>query len=120
MVDVMRAKYVNSVTVSALDGTGLARLGEVASELLSDGFVQVELETSAGNGRLLAFLAEHANVQDRQYNDSTVILQCRVSRNWLPRLQSEAGISKMTVRDPAENSLLPPANDVAEQNGLQS
>lgn len=120
MVDVMRAKYVNSVTVSARDGTGLERLGEVASELLSGGFVQVELETSAGNGRLLALLAEHANVLDRQYNDSTVILQCRVSRNWLPRLQSEAGISKMTVRDPAERSLLPPANDVAEQNGLQS
>lgn len=102
LVDVLRAKYSHSVTVSAREGTGLARLGELASELLSDGFVEVDLEASAGNGRLLAFLAEHANVQERNYVDSNVILKCRVSRNWLPRLQSEAGISKITIRASAE------------------
>ncbi len=119
VVDVLRAKYARSITVSARDGTGLARLGEFASELLSDGFVEVDLETSAGNGKLLAFLAEHANVQDRQYVDSTVILKCRVSRNWLPRLQSEASISKITIRAPAESSLLPPSSGVAGQRGVE-
>lgn len=119
LVDVLRAKYSHAVTVSARDRTGLDRLGEVTSELLSDGFVQVDLEAPAGNGRLLAFLAEHANVQSRQYVDSTVILQCRLSRNWVSRLQSEPGISKITVR-PAEPSLLPNPITVQSQNPISN
>ncbi|MEI8380461.1 MAG: GTPase HflX [Planctomycetota bacterium] len=113
VVDVLRAKYAHSITVSARDGTGLARLGEVASELLSDGFVEVDLETSAGNGKLLSFLAEHANVTDRQYEESNVLLRCRLTRNWLTRLQSEPGISKITVRAPAE-TLLPPSSTTVQ------
>ena len=109
LVDVLRAKYAHAITVSARDGTGLARLGEVAAELLSDGFVEAELETSAGNGKLLAFLAEHANVLDRKYLDSTVILTCRVSRNWLERLKTDASL-KITVRSSAESSHLPPSS----------
>jgi len=100
------------VTVSARDGTGLARLGEVASELLSDGFVEVDLETSAGNGKLLSFLAEHANVLERQYEESNVLLRCRLTRNWLARLKSEPGISKISVRAPAENPLPPPSTTI--------
>ena len=106
LVDVLRAKYPHSVTVSAREGTGLIPLGEMAAELLSDGFVEVDLETSAGNGRLLAFLAEHAHVLDRQYTDSTVLLRCRVSRNWLPRLQTEPGLSKIDVRPSVEPASL--------------
>lgn len=108
VVDVLRAKYTHSITVSARERTGLDRLGLLASELLSDGFVEAELETSAGNGKLLAYLAEHANVLERTYVDSSVILRCRVSRHWLPRLQSEPSISKITIRASAESSLLPP------------
>lgn len=116
VVDILRAKYARSITVSARDGTGLAQLGELASELLSDGFVEVDLEASAGNGKLLAFLAEHANVLDRQYVDSTVVLKCRVSRNWLARLQSEAGISKITVHEPADSPQPPPAFTVESED----
>jgi GTPase len=108
IVDVLRAKYAHSVTVSARDGTGLAQLGELAAEMLSDGFVEVELEASPGAGRLLAFLAEHADVLDRRYTDSAVLLRCRVSRNWLARLQTETGISKITVLPSAEPAPLPP------------
>lgn len=113
LVDVLRAKYSHAVSVSAREGTGLERLGELAAELLSDGFLEVDLETSAGNGKLLSFLAEHANVLERQYVDSTVILKCRLSENWFARLKTEPGISKITVHAPG-NSLQAPALDSVE------
>lgn len=116
LVDVLRAKYTHAIAVSAREGTGLARLGQLTSELLSDGFVEVDVETSAGNGRMLAYLAEHANVLDRRYVDSNVILKCRVSRNWLPRLQSDASISKITVRASASPSDSPSSIIVQSQN----
>jgi GTP-binding protein HflX len=82
-IDVLRAKYADSVTISARTGAGLDRLAEVVAERLGDGFVNAEVETSVGNGKLFAFLAEHAEVTDRQYQDSRVTLQCRVPRKLL-------------------------------------
>jgi len=111
LVDVLRAKYTHSVTVSARERTGLDRLGELTAELLSSGFVEADIETDAGNGRLLAYLAEHADVLDRRYEDSTVILKCRVSRNWLPRLKLESGLSKITIHEdsvPGQEAFPPP------------
>lgn len=111
LVDVLRAKYTHSVTVSARERTGLDRLGELTAELLSSGFVEADIETDAGNGRLLAYLAEHADVLDRRYQDSTVILKCRVSRNWLPRLKLESGLSKITIHEdpaPGQEAFPPP------------
>jgi GTP-binding protein HflX len=56
---------------------------------LGDGFVDAEVETSVGNGRLFAFLAEHAEVTDRRYDDSRVTLQCRVPRKLLHKVHGE-------------------------------
>jgi len=88
-IDVLRAKYADSVTISARTGAGLDRLAEVVAERLGDGFVEAEVETSVGNGRLFAFLAEHAEVTDRHYNDSRVILHCRVPRKLLWKVNGE-------------------------------
>ncbi len=89
LVDILRRKYSHSVTISAATGTGLDKLAALVAERLADGFVDVEIETSAGNGRLLAFLAEHATVESREYVDSSVTLRCRVPRQFLHRIPSE-------------------------------
>lgn len=98
VVDVLRAKYAHAVTVSAREKTGLDRLGNLAAELLSDGFVDVTLETGVANGKLLAYLAEHTQIHDTIYSEDTVVLNCRVSRTHLPRLQSEPSVLKIEVR----------------------
>lgn len=89
IVDVLRAKYTHSVTVSALTGEGLDKLGLLVGELLGEGYVETEIITSAANGKLFAYLAEHADVHQADYVDSTATLRCRIARNNLWRLNGE-------------------------------
>jgi GTP-binding protein HflX len=83
LVDVLRARHPNTVTISAAKGTGLDKLGQAVAERLADGYLDAEIETGAGNGRLRAFLAEHAEVKSTDYTDSRVTFHCRVPRRFL-------------------------------------
>ena len=95
LVDVLRAKYAHSVTVSAITGEGLDKLGSLVGELLGQGYVEAEIVTSAGNGKLFAFLAEHAEVLSSEYVDSTATLRCRISRNILWKVNGEGTSVKL-------------------------
>lgn len=98
IVDVLRAKYACSVTVSAVTGEGFDQLAAIVAERLGNGFVDVEVETSAGNGKLFAYLAEHSEILDRQYTDSRVTLTCRLPRPLLWRIQGEDIEVRVTER----------------------
>jgi GTP-binding protein HflX len=89
LVDILRRKYAHAVTISAANGTGLEKLSAMVAERLADGFAELEIEASAGNGRLLAFLAEHATVDSRNYVDSTVNIRCRLPRQFLHHLHQD-------------------------------
>ena len=95
IVDVLRAKYAHAVTVSAITGEGLDKLGSLVGELLGQGYVEAEIVTSAGNGKLFAFLAEHAEVLSSEYVDSTATLRCRISRNILWKVNGEGTSVKL-------------------------
>ena len=56
IVDVLRRRFEDSVSISAATGDGLDHLGDVVAERLANGYVDVEIETGAGNGRLFAYL----------------------------------------------------------------
>lgn len=88
-LDVLRRKHPQAVSVSALFKTGFDQLTAVVSDRLSQGYVDATLETNAGNGRLFAFLAEHAQVKDQQYHDSQVTLTCRIPKRFMPILPAE-------------------------------
>jgi GTP-binding protein HflX len=85
-VDVLRAKFPNSVTISAAKETGLDKLSRAVAERLSDGYLEARIETSAGNGRLISFLAEHADVTNTEYTDSRVMIACRIPRRFAHEL----------------------------------
>lgn len=89
VLDLLRAKYAHSLSISAATGQGLDRLAALVAERLADGFVDAEIETSVGNGKLFAYLAEHAEVTDRQYHDARVTIHCRLPRNQAWRLNGE-------------------------------
>jgi GTPase len=86
LVDVLRASHDPAVSVSAHEGTGLEQLARVAAERLGDGYVDATLETNVGNGRLLSYLAAHAEVFKQDYVDSRVTLHCRIPRRFLNSL----------------------------------
>jgi GTPase len=89
LVDVLRANHATAISVSAAQKTGLEQLEQIVAERLSDGYVEATLETGAGNGRLFAFLAEHAEVLNRDYTDSRVTVRCRIPRRLLGALPAE-------------------------------
>ncbi len=80
VLDVLRARHADSIVVSAQSGAGLEKLAQAVATRLGDGYLDAEIETSVGNGRLFAWLAEHADVTQRQYTDSRVRLTCRLPR----------------------------------------
>ena len=92
------AAVPNAAAVSAVTGDGFEALAAAVANRLG-GYVDAEIETSAGNGRLLSFLAQHAEVSDREYIDSRVRLRCRLPQAFARRLPTEEGdpFSETTV-----------------------
>ncbi|MEX2287771.1 MAG: GTPase HflX [Planctomycetaceae bacterium] len=90
MVDVLRLRNANVVTISAATGEGFDRLHQAVADRLADGYVNAAVETNVGNGRLLAYLAEHAEVTNTKYHDETrVTLNCRIPRTFVAKLQGD-------------------------------
>ena len=85
-IAVLRRHYEDTVTISAATGQGIDQLSSVVAERLSGGFVTVEIETGSGNGRLFAWLTQHAEEHRRDYTDKSarrVRITCRLPRRSL-------------------------------------
>ncbi|MGP0070095.1 MAG: GTPase HflX [Isosphaeraceae bacterium] len=91
-LDVLKAHHAESVSISAAEHDGLDRLEAAVREALSDRALEAEVETGVENGRVLAYLAQHAQIHDRTYNDDRVRLHCHLPRRCLEFL-SENGVS---------------------------
>ncbi|MDA0281901.1 MAG: GTPase HflX [Planctomycetota bacterium] len=100
IVDVLRVKFENAVTVSAATGEGLDRLCSAVAARLGEGNVPLKIEGHVGDGRLHNFLAEHAEISSTTYDDSQVTFECRLSRRLLYRLDAfEITIERLDVED---------------------
>ena len=82
-------RYPNAVSVSAREGTDIARLTAAVSEALSRTFVEVDIEMSVTDGKLMAYLAAHGDVLSRQYEEQRVTFHCRLPQKYLGRVQRE-------------------------------
>ena len=89
-LDVLRCHHRDSVTISAATGDGLDDLMQAVRAALLDRALDAEIETGVGNGRVLAYLAQHAQIHSRTYEEDKVFLQCRLPRRCLDFL-SENG-----------------------------
>lgn len=84
----LRSRYPRALPISARTGQGLAELAAAVSEALSHSFLDVDVETGVENGRLLAALSAYGEVLSRRYNDSRVVVHCRVPQRALAHLHS--------------------------------
>ena len=97
-LDVLRAHHRNSVTISAARGEGLDLLEQAVREALLDRALDAEVETGVSDGRILAYLAQHAQIQNRIYDHDRVLLQCRLPRRCLDFLQEHGVQVRATVQ----------------------
>lgn len=83
-LDVLRARHGDAIPISAATGQGLDRLEQAVRERLAEQALDAEIETRVGDGRILAYLAEHAQIHDRTYRDPDLVaVQCRLPRRCL-------------------------------------
>ncbi len=94
-LDVLKAHHDESVTISAASGDGLDRLEQAVREALHERALDAEVETGVENGRVLAYLAQHAQIRNRVYDEDRVRLDCRLPRRCLDFL-SENGANVRT------------------------
>ncbi len=84
---VLMKHHPRAVAVSAHTKQGLDELAEAVMELLRADFADAEIVTGSGNGKVLAYLASHAEVYHQHYDDSQVTIRCHLPRQLLHHIQ---------------------------------
>ena len=87
LVHVLMRRHPKAIAVSAATGQGIDELREAVIEALSADFADAEIRTSAGNGKVLSYLAAHADIYRQTYDDEQVILRCHLPRHLLHHIQ---------------------------------
>jgi len=87
-LDVLTKQHRRAVAVSAATGQGLEGLREAVMEALSADFADAEIETDAGNGRVLAYLGAHTEIYRQEYVDNRVKIRCFLPRHLLHHIQA--------------------------------
>ncbi|MGE0609492.1 MAG: GTPase HflX [Pirellulales bacterium] len=88
-LDALHNRYPNAVAISARRGQGLRELATMVSDALSRNFLDVDIETGIGNGRLLAYLAAHGEVLSRQFTEHRVTVHCRIPQQFLSQIHED-------------------------------
>lgn len=91
-LDVLQSRYPEAISVSAVEGTGIAELGRAVADRLSDGFMKARVEGSAGNGRLLRYLQQHSELLKTEYDENQVAYECRLPRRFTWAVEQEGGV----------------------------
>lgn len=85
-------RYPNAIPVSALSGVGMDRLTGMVSEALSKEFLDLTIDLSVADGRLLAMLAREGEILSKRYEEERVFVHCRVPKHLVGHLQRESDI----------------------------
>jgi GTP-binding protein HflX len=99
---VLRAKHEDCVSISAASGEGIDRLVEAVLTRLGDSIVEAEVEISAGNGKIISWLNDHAEISNTEYVDSRVKYRCRFPSKFLSHLEQHD--SEITIFNSENNT----------------
>ena len=84
------ARYPTAIPVSARTREGFDDLHKAVSDALSHSFADLDVEISVADGKMLAYLAAHGEILQRQYVDpDRVIVHCRIPQRHLGPVQRE-------------------------------
>jgi GTPase len=86
-LQVLEKHHPRSVSISAGTNKGLNVLAETVMDLLSSDFANALIETDAGNGKVLSYLAAHAEIYRQEYHDERVAIYCYLPRHLLHHIQ---------------------------------
>ena len=114
-LDGLYHRYPQAVGISARSGQGMDRLASVVSDMLSRDFLDVDVETEVGNGRLMAYLSANGEVLSKQFSETRVVVHCRIPQRHLNQIRDR----HTTVRPHHTNghavSPVPPISEGIEE-----
>jgi GTP-binding protein HflX len=102
ILHVLEKHHPHSVEVSAATGRGLDALADAVIEMISADFANTAVDVDAGNGRVLAYLAAHAEVYRQEFHDNRVTLYCYVPRHLVRHIQ-EPDVHIRVLEEPRLN-----------------
>jgi len=110
-------RYPSALPISAATRQGLDKFALAVSDALSKTFRDVDIETGVENGKLMAYVAAHGEVLSQRYNDSRVVIHCRLPEKFLGRI-NEPGTEIRSHAPPvpggdSTGDALPTVEDVA-------
>jgi GTP-binding protein HflX len=87
ILHVLQKHHPRAVAISAATGQGFGALADAVIEMLSADFANTTVDVDAGNGRVLAYLAAHADVYRQEFHDNRVTLHCYLPRHLVRHIQ---------------------------------
>jgi GTP-binding protein HflX len=86
-LDVLMTHFPRAVAISARTGYGLNTLRASVIEALSVHFADTEIEIDAGNGKVLAYLAAHADIYRQEFRQGRATVRCYLPRHLVHHIQ---------------------------------
>jgi len=101
---VLKKHHPHSLAVSAVKRSGLDQLRDAVIEMLSADFADVRIEMAAGNGRVLAYLAAHAEIYRQEFHDERVTVSCYLPRHLVHHIQEPDVEIKLAEKSVGQDS----------------
>ncbi len=86
-VPLLRSHYKNCVIISAKTHQGMEELKRKIVEMLERNLVDLEISCSAGNGKLIAYLHEHARIISSRFEDERATFRLLMEDKLLQKLR---------------------------------
>ena len=112
-LDALASRYHNTVALSAASGLGLDELANEVRAALDEEMIEVRIETPAGDGRVLAYLKQHATILEQDFGETCARLRCKLPRKCLDYLGEQGVAVVPIVHEQANASLVHPDLGVA-------
>ncbi|MGF1583636.1 MAG: GTPase HflX [Gemmataceae bacterium] len=91
LLDVLDSRFPDTIHISAARRKGIEELCEAVVTKLTSNFVETEVNASAGNGRVIAFLSAHAEIYHQEYEGDRVQIGCYIPRHLIHHIH-EPGV----------------------------
>lgn len=76
--EILRGEYPNALYISAIRGIGLSELEEAIEQEIESHYIKVDLDIPIQAYKAVAFIHEHAHVENEKYTGEFVHITCRI------------------------------------------
>ena len=76
--EILRGEYPNALYISAIRGIGLSELEEAIEQEIESHYIKIDLEIPIQAYKAVAFIHEHAHVENEKYTGEFVHITCRI------------------------------------------